>query len=263
MWTCSRQRQPSSRLFRSQHEQRTWCLRIFLRNIAHGCVKCTAHWNCFCLATPNNSARTPLSRGRLRLRFPAIRAVGIHTFGVCATKKLRRSSRPPKRKVRSRRPAPTEAPRRTVQPVGAARHSLVLLGFGRERATQRSEVGSRLWKRSSCASGSDRNRTVSCRLPPSIGCFRPGVLVALAVVPSPGVVCASTGMARGARAPASRQSRNQRQHGQVLEASTRDRTKHPAMAAMGLYRLFLSLSFFGRRAETRWPCCRVAGLLEI
>src|ERR1039458_4659955 len=113
MWTCSRQRQPSSRLFRSQHEQRTWCLRIFLRNIAHGCVKCTAHWNCFCLATPNNSARTPLSRGRLRLRFPAIRAVGIHTFGVCATKKLRRSSRPPKRKVRSRRPAPTEAPRRS------------------------------------------------------------------------------------------------------------------------------------------------------
>src|ERR1035441_3861253 len=30
--------------------------------------------------------------------------------------------------------------RSTVQPVGAARHSLVLLGFGRERATQRSEV---------------------------------------------------------------------------------------------------------------------------
>ena len=35
------------------------------------------------------------------------------------------------------RPKPT---RSAVQPVGAARHSLVLLGFGRERATQRSGV---------------------------------------------------------------------------------------------------------------------------
>ena len=66
---------------------------------------------------------------------------------------------------------------------GAARHSLVLLGFGRERATQRSGVAGaletkflRFW------TGQEQDSVPS--LPPSTGSFRVGALAALAVVPS-------------------------------------------------------------------------------
>ena len=72
-------------------------------------------------------------------------------------------------------PKPTGS---AVQPVGAARHSLVLLGFGRERATQRSGVARaletkflRFW------TGQERDGVLS--LPPSTASFRPKVLESL------------------------------------------------------------------------------------
>jgi hypothetical protein len=64
--------------------------------------------------------------------------------------------------------------------------------------------------------------------------------------------------ARWARAPRSRQARNQRKPGRFLEASTRDADK-TATAATGLHRPFGSFSFFFR--GVRRPVALVAGAL--
>ena len=67
----------------------------------------------------------------------------------------------------------------------------------KDHGAQRS--GPSLWKRSFCVSRQDRNKTLSCRLPPrlaALGFWRPWPSF-----PPPGVLCASGGLGAGAAAP--------------------------------------------------------------
>jgi hypothetical protein len=122
----------------------------------------------------------------------------------------------------------------------------------------------RPWKRSFCASGPDRNRTVVLALVSSLalsafGCF--SVVPALALLLCRFVCAAKHWRPAATHSGGLAGSRNRRQRGQVSgDQHTEGRARDPATEATVLRRLLLCFSFFGE-AVRRHPCscCRGHG----